>query len=148
MPLEQSTPLQQLSTSIPNRKPKNQIVLTPQIRRYIRAIPCLLIALCFYSALYYLMHAVYPNQVQDWLFPNSYLPFMTLLLFGNFFLFTFVTLSARYGLLLALTSNWLIYIRLLTISFDLYAWGSGLVLMMILYFLTNQSIMTTRNGKA
>lgn len=75
-------------------------------------------AILAYLALYWLLSHFYPNQVQHWLWPNSFLPVLTLLFVGNFFLLTFIFLDKKIGLLLAIIINWLAYLRLQQFVWD------------------------------
>lgn len=82
------------------------------VNNRLRFIPLLILALLFYSGVYWLVLNIRPSQISDLLLPNSYLPFHALLLPANFFLFTFLTLSKRWGILIALIIQWLLFLKL------------------------------------
>jgi hypothetical protein len=96
------------------RKP----VKDPFLKKYFRYIFCLIIALIAYLSIYLLLKNVYPSQIQNVLFANSYLPFFTLLFIANFFLLTFLSHNSRLGLLGAFLINFLFYLKINQIKFD------------------------------
>lgn len=69
--------------------------------KYDQHIPTLVLALLSYAAVGYLVFNIHPGSIQNWLFPNSYLPFHLLWFTANFFLFSFLLLNSRRGYLVA-----------------------------------------------
>jgi hypothetical protein len=107
------------SITLPSLKP---------LRGYFRHLPLLILAAPFYAGLYWLLTNVRPDQVKNWLLPNSYLPFHVLFFLGNFFFFTFLTLSKRWGIFIALALEWLIFLKFQDVTWDIWALGSALLL--------------------
>jgi len=90
----------------------------PFFKKYLSYIYCLLISLVGYFLLYLLVSKIYPNQIQNFIFKNSYLPFFLLLFLANFFFFTFLFLNKKIGLIIAFLINLLLYFKISDISFD------------------------------
>ncbi|GEM_PF-5309680 len=90
----------------------------PFFKKYLHYVFCLIIALIAYLSIYILIKNVYPSQIQNFLFTNSYLPFFVLLFIANFFLITFLSLNSRLGFLGAFSLNCLFYLKINQIKFD------------------------------
>lgn len=90
-----------------------------------RFLPLFGVALVAYGGIFWLITRISPEQVRDWLFPGSFIPFHILLASGNFFFFTFVTLRKRWGVFAALGIQWLLFLKLQGFTLDLWAWGSA-----------------------
>lgn len=93
-----------------------------------RYIPTLLTSLFFYGALATMMHFVHPTQIQNWLFPKSYLIFHLLLALGNFFFFTFLFQRKFLGWGAMIFVGWLFFLHLQNIALDFMALGSAVIL--------------------
>ncbi len=91
----------------------------PFFKKYLSYIYCLLISLVGYFLFYLLVSKIYPNQIQNFIFKNSYLPFFLLLFLANFFFFTFLFLNKKIGLIIAFLINLLLHFKISDISFDL-----------------------------
>lgn len=89
----------------------------------------LLIAILLYLALYFLMSKVYPSQIQNFIFKNSYLPFFLLLFVADFFFFTFLFLNKNIGLLIAFAINLILYFKTSQIAFS---FSSLLVILLLI----------------
>ena len=113
-----------------HRKPIGRAAIKslPSLGRHWRFLPLLIIAVAFYAGLYRLMRSVYPGQISDWLLPKSFIPFHLLLFFGNFFFFTFLTLSKRWGVFIALALEWLVFLKLQSVVLDVWALSSAVVI--------------------
>lgn len=111
-------------------KPKKE----PFFKKYLSYIYCLLISLLGYFLLYLLISKVYPAQIQNFLFKNSYLPFFLLLFLANFFFFTFIFLNKKIGIIVAFLINLLLYFRINNINFDLL---SFLIVILIITVLSS-----------
>lgn len=95
-------------------KPKKEFFL----KKHLRYIFSLFVALIAYFLLYLLISKVYPSQIQNFLFKNSYLPFFLLTFIANFFFFTFLLLNKNLGLIIAFFINLVLYFKVLSIEFD------------------------------
>jgi hypothetical protein len=111
---------------------------------HLKFLPLLFIAGLFYAGVYWLVTQISPSQVRSILLPNSFLPFHALLLPANFFFFTFVTLSKRWGLLAALVIQWLLFLKLQNFTLDPWAWGSAVLLGVGGYWLRVMWVKKTR----
>lgn len=98
------------------------------LKRYFKHLPLLILAAPFYVGLILLVTRVHPEYVSDWLLPQSYLPLHLILFAGNFFLFTFLTLSKRWGIFIALSFEWLVFLKLQNVIIDFWAVGSALLI--------------------
>lgn len=116
------------------RKP----VKDPFFKKHLRYILCLIIALITYLSIYLLLKNIYPSQIQNVLFTNSYLPFFTLLFLANFFLLTFLSLNSRIGVLGAFLINSFFYLKINQIKFDLLSLSflviGAIILASLLFF--------------
>lgn len=112
-------------------KPKKE----PTYKKYLQYIFCLFVALIAYFLIYLLIKNVYPTQIQNFILKNSYSPLILLAFVANFFLFTFILLNKKYGLIIAFIINLIFYFRLNQINFDLaglliiFLISTGLVLL-------------------
>lgn len=79
---------------------------------------CLFIAIFCYFMLYLLISKVYPGQIQNFIFKNSYLPLFVLLFIANFFLFTFFFLNKKIGFIFAFIINLILYFKISHIYFN------------------------------
>lgn len=110
-------------------KPKK----APFFKKYLNYVYCLLVSFFGYFLLYLLVSKIYPAQIQHFLFKNSYLPFFLILFLANFFLFTFIFLNKKIGLISAFLINLLLYLKISNINFDLM---SFLIIILISIILT------------
>lgn len=68
------------------------------VKKYFQHISTFIVATFIYFLLLVFVNLVDPNQVEDFLLANSYLPFLILLSIANFFLFSFIFLNSKRGL--------------------------------------------------
>lgn len=113
-------------------KPKNP----PFFKKYLNYTYCLLLALLMYFLLYLLISKIYPNQIQNFLFKNSYLPFFSILFLANFFFFTFVFLDKKIGIIISFLINLLFYFKINDINLDLISVVTIILTISTLTFLT------------
>jgi len=112
-------------------KPKK----APFFKKYLNHIHCLLISIVGYFLLYLLISKIYPAQIQNFLFKNSYLPFFLILFLANFFLFTFMFLNKKIGLINAFLVNLLLYFKINDLSFDIMSYLTIILIITILVLL-------------
>lgn len=112
-------------------KPKKE----PFFKKYLNYIYCLLISLIAYFVLYLLISKVYPSQIQNFLFKNSYLPFFLNLFIANFLFFTFIFLNKKIGLIIAFFINLIFYFKINNFNFDLISCLFILLITAIFIFL-------------
>lgn len=108
------------------------------LEKYFQHIFCLLIALFAYFLIYLLLNKIYPTQIQNFLFKNSYLPLILLIFIANFFLFTFFSLNKRFGFIVAFLISLLFYFKISNIFFDFSCFLTllfiGLTLIILAFF--------------
>jgi hypothetical protein len=104
------------------------------VKDYLKLIPTLTIAMISYFLLWLLINYVYPEKIQNWLFPNSYLPFQLLLGLGNFFLFSFIGKRKLWGFLSSVLLGWLVLLKLQKITIDFWAVLSAVSLALVASF--------------
>ncbi len=108
--------------------------LSNLLKAYLKLIPTLTIAMISYFLLWLLINYIYPEKIQNWLFPNSYLPFQLLLGLGNFFLFSFIGKRKLWGFFASVLIGWLVLLKLQKITIDFWAITSALTLATIASF--------------
>ncbi len=102
----------------------------PYFQKYLHFVHCFFIALLTYFLLYLLLSKIYPHQIQNFIFTNSYLPFFLLLFLANFFLFTFLFLNKKIGLSIAFSINLLLYCK---INHLLFNWSNVLIIALLIF---------------
>lgn len=113
-----------LENQAPSRRRPKEIkksVNLKFLKKYWHYIFCLFIAIFCYFLLYLLLSKVYPSQIQNFIFKNSYLPLFLLLFIGDFFLFTFLFLNKKIGFVLAFMVNFILYFKISHIYFNFAA---------------------------
>jgi len=99
---------------------------TSFVKDYLKLIPTLTMAMLGYFLLWLLLNFIYPNQIRNWFFPNSYLPFHLILGFSNFFLFSFISQRKLWGFFFSVLIGWLMFLQLQQINFDFLSLVSAL----------------------
>lgn len=107
---------------------KKKTISSKWIKDSIQLLPTLVIAILGYMTLWGVMQYVYPETFQNWIFPNSYLPFHFLLGISNFFLFSFLTHRKFWGFFLTVFVGWIIFLKLQNITLDIWGIGSAVIL--------------------
>lgn len=100
--LEQEKKAQVTASSV---KPRSRVLKAEQpaiLLKYIKHLPALFASLPFYYAVLHILSKIRPEQIQDFLVPNTYLPLQLPLFIANFFCFSFIFLKSRRGFLLSL----------------------------------------------
>jgi hypothetical protein len=115
-----------------------------RITKHLRFWPLLVLSGLFYGGTYWLINQYHPEQIRNLLIPNSFIPFHALLLPANFFLFTFLTLSKRWGILIALIIQWLLFLKLQNFLLDEWAVGSALLIGLLGYLV--RSLINRRSA--
>lgn len=92
----------------------------------------LLLALLAYYSLYWLISNFYPEQLQDVLLENAYLPVFTLLFLANYLFFSFLFLKQEPALLLSFLLNFYLFLRLQKVNFDLFTYLLIVILFSVL----------------
>ncbi|MBP9820227.1 hypothetical protein KBC79_05855 [Candidatus Woesebacteria bacterium] len=87
----------QVSAS-PSAVSKKNIAITPALQSRLWRIYLLAFAAIGYAGVWYMLHSIYPSQIADVLFPQSFLPLQLALLVGNFFAFSWLFLNSARGL--------------------------------------------------
>jgi len=107
--------------------PKKRIV-SGAINNYLELIPTLTMAMFCYFLLWLMIKFVHPQLVQNWIFPNSFLPFHLIFGLGNFFLFSFISRRKFWGFFFSVLFGWLIFLKLQRIEIDIWGIGSAVAL--------------------
>lgn len=92
----------------------------------------LILSLISFYILYLLCQNFYPKQIQNFIIKNSYLPFFILFFLGNFFLFTFIFLNKKIGLLISFIVSFSLYLKFITVQLNLITFLVVLVFTIIL----------------
>lgn len=79
----------------------------------------LILSLISFYALYLLCQNFYPEQIQNFIIKNSYLPFFILFFLGSFFLFTFIFLNKKIGLLISFIISFSFYLKFIHVQLNL-----------------------------
>jgi hypothetical protein len=103
---------------------------------YSQYLQLLIIAAFLYLLTWLLVNYIAPETVADWFWPDSYLPFQILLGLGNFFGFTFITQSRRFGLWAAIVIATILFFKLahfvitLPLGLGLIFWSIALLILL------------------
>jgi hypothetical protein len=92
-------------------------------------LPAFFLSLPFYGAAFYIFTRIQPNLIRHWLIPNSYLPLLVVMLIANTFLFGFLFLNTRRGLVVSLLLTVLLFLKLQLVIFT-----PGLIFIMLISF--------------
>lgn len=111
--------------------------LSHQLQERIKYSLSLIISLILYYLLYLSASNFYPEQLQDFILENSFLPVLTVLFLANFFFFSFLFLKQKPAIILSFYINIFLLFRLQKINWDMTAFLfttlSAVVLGLILY---------------
>lgn len=107
---------------------KPKVSRNETIQNYLQLIPTLTMAMLCYFGLWLLIKFIYPSSIQNWIFPNSYLPFHLLFGLGNFFLFSFISRRKIWGFMVSVLIGWLVFLKLQQIEIDFWAISSSFIL--------------------
>lgn len=83
------------------KQAQKKINLNPKLKKYLKHLPTLILGLIFSASTYLILTRIEPNQIKNFLLPNSYLPFLISLFMASFFLISYLFLSIRTGLILS-----------------------------------------------
>jgi hypothetical protein len=98
------------------------------INNYLELIPTLTMAMICYFLLWMMMRFIHPQLIQNWIFPNSFLPFHLIFGLGNFFLFSFLSRRKFWGFFFSVFFGWLVFLKLQKIDIDIWGVGSAIAL--------------------
>jgi hypothetical protein len=129
--LRRSSPATPITPTSPATTTRSSVTNNPRWRFW----PLLLLGGLFYATTLTLMHYISPQLVQNWLWPNSYLPMQILVFAGNFFTFTFLTLHKKLGLALSLFCGSLLFLHLQAVQLDWLAVALAAILSSTLFWL-------------
>ncbi len=87
----------QVSAS-PSAVSKKNIAIAPALQSRLWRIYLLVFATIGYAGVWYLLRTVYPSEIANVLFPQSFLPLQLALLVGNFFAFSWLFMNSARGL--------------------------------------------------
>ena len=108
------------------RKKQKKAYQTPIfLQKYLTHLPVLILSILFYFLVWRILTKVQPEQIQNFILDDSYLPILIPLLFANLFFFSFLLLKTRRGLLISILINILISLHLQKIYLT---WQIGLSL--------------------
>lgn len=102
----------------PTFSPSKLSAISDRSKKYLKHLPTLAIALLGHWLLYILMSRVRPEQVQNILVPNAYLPVLALFAISQFFLWSYVFLHRRRGLLTAVFCTTSLFLRVSNFAWD------------------------------
>lgn len=111
------SPLQKKNASTVKNASSKKIHIP--LKKYLRHLPTLLLAIPFYWGVWYILSNVFPSQIKDFFLINTYLPLQIPFFLGNFFFLTFLTLKSRTGFLLSLLMSLFLFFKLQNVSLSL-----------------------------
>lgn len=115
--LKRNTTSQQETKRVVKKSKKTPATL----KQYLDLIPTLTVAMFSYFLLWLLMNYIHPTKIQNWIFPNSYLPFHILFGLANFFLFSFLFQRKIWGFFISIFIGWLLFLKLQQIELDFWS---------------------------
>lgn len=92
--------------------------LSQKLSQHLRYSLALFLSLGLFTTLFFLLRNVYPEQIANFLFPQSYLPFFFLLWLASFFFFAFLFLDKKKAFLLSNLVTFYCFLRLQRIEID------------------------------
>jgi len=112
----ESISLEQKETFASRRTPGSQNSHSSSyVLRYLKRLPLLVLSGLFFYGVFYVFTQVSPENIQNELIPNTYLPLLIIFFLANWFLFSFLTLTSRRSLIISLCLTLLLFFRLQTI---------------------------------
>ena len=117
-----------------NNKKLKIITQKLKIKEHLKYSFALVLSLFSFYTIYLLCQSFYPEQIQNLLIKNSYLLFFILLFLANFFLFTFIFLNKKVGLLSSFVLSFSLYLKLIKVKFSLISILTIIVFSLILFF--------------
>ncbi len=109
------------STKTKSRPEKNRLqkkIQLPIFQTYLKHWPALILGLFFSTCCGFILTKIFPNQIQHWLVPNAYFPFLLNFFLASFFLTSFILLNTRRGFLLSFGLTTLVFFRLQQVIFE------------------------------
>ena len=106
-----------------------------KIKEHLKYSFVLILALFSFYSLYLLCQNFYPEQIQNLIIKNSYLPFFFLFFITNFFLFTFISLNKKIGLLGSFILSFSLYLKLIKVRLSLISILTVVVFSLVLFFI-------------
>lgn len=119
----------------------NRSLLTPKIeintflnffKKYFQHVQTLLLSLPGIVLTFFILTSVYPDDIKNFLIPQSYLPLLISFFAGSFFLLSFIFLNTRRGLWLSVYLTLLLFFKLQMVTYDFFSIGIPLMFFGIL----------------
>lgn len=82
------------------------------ILSYLQYLPTLILGLVFTGGVYLVLTYVDPDKIKHFILPNTYLPLLILFFLAALFIFSFVWLNSRRGLITALGLSLILFFKL------------------------------------
>ncbi len=79
---------------------------------HLSRIGLLIISVCLYGVIFYLMQRIEPEKIKDVVVPNTYLPLLIATAVAHYFFFSFLFLKSRRGILVSLYLTLLLFLQL------------------------------------
>lgn len=120
-PIKASSRIKKKSTKIVdgNRNRHNSIIFKA-LKHYFKHLPTLFLSLFFGTLTFYFLKNISPESVRHFIIPNTYLPFLLLIFLTTLFLFSFVFLNTKIGLLLSAMLTTFLFMRVQLVVLDLW----------------------------
>lgn len=101
----------------------------------IEKLPILIVSAPFWMIIVKILTDLRPEQIKNFLIPNSYLPLTSSVFFAFFFTISYITLNNKISLLVGLLISLVLYLKLINVIFDWYLLLSLIVVFIIIYIL-------------
>jgi hypothetical protein len=86
--------------------------LSPPFKKYLIHLPTFILALISWYICYYILTRIHPSAIKNLLIHNSYFIFHLSFFFANFFSWSFLFLNSRRGLIIALGTTAMLFLKL------------------------------------
>jgi hypothetical protein len=124
-----------LANSQPATRLKKHDRPSQHLAHYRQHLALLFLSLPFYLIVGTILTRVQPESIAHLFIPSAYLPLQLPLFLANFFLFSFIFLNSRRGLLISLLVSTLLFLKLQQVIFET-GWVIGLVVAFAMVELT------------
>lgn len=118
-----------------NNKKLKLISQKLKIKEHLKYSLSLVLSLLSFYSLYLLCKNFYPEQIQNLIVKNGYLPFFLLFFISNFFFFTFIFLNKKIGLLISFILSFSLYLKLIEVKFNLITILTVVIVSLLLFFI-------------
>jgi hypothetical protein len=106
------------------------------LKKYLRHFPLLFMSIFCYAVCVYILTHIDPEKLQNFLIPNTYLPFLCITALANFLFFSFLFLNTRRGIFAAIFLTLILFLKLQQVLTTSIFFSSFFVFFILEFILT------------